>query len=146
MKNVVVTGDSIRKNLAALWGSTTELPGTWRHGDYIIWDAPAHGNIRMYPSDAVNYTIIIYDAHGNNIENIQRYIDAVQYLKGNLKRTSCLILKEGPSLLVNNVIRKCKQAGIKCMCVDAKEDQVHASGHAQGHATIPTLEQLLASN
>lgn len=138
MKNIILTGDSVRKNLAALWGRATELPGTWRHSEYIIWDAPAHGSIRMYPSDSVDYTIIVYDAKAGSPDNVHRYIEAVHYLKGDLARTCCLILREeGVSILVNNVIRKCKQAGIKYICVP-----LLAGVTTPGVPGLPTLEHL----
>lgn len=115
MNNIILTGDTIRQTIAPLWGTPSPMPGTWIYKNYIIWDMRPHNGFRMYSSDSVSHTIIIY----NSNRDISDYIVAVEQMKGSLHHTTCLILSpDGQE--TNNVIRKCKHVGIKCFKCDIK--------------------------
>uniref|UniRef100_A0A6C0J5I6 Uncharacterized protein n=1 Tax=viral metagenome TaxID=1070528 RepID=A0A6C0J5I6_9ZZZZ len=136
---ITVIGDTTKTILLQLWANNiTEIPGAWSTiiNDNIIcliWDIMLGSTVHMFPSSSVNHSIIVYDMPLRKTDqralkyNIQDYLKHAVSMKGNLKNTSCIIIKgpdTGPGTKIGEIIRACKTQYVKTYIVNNSKSDI----------------------
>lgn len=124
---ITIIGDPSKTILLPMWGSVTHVPGAWSSHVSIgktkvvgvMWDIMMGSIVHMFPSDSVDHTVLFYDMCLRETDmrsrkySIADYLKHITDMKGNHKSTTCIIVAQDKIPGRGEVIRACKQKGIK---------------------------------